>query len=331
MLVRTIQRQSGNYRDAVALLAMGNGYEALELLHNEGWIKEIEDDAERWKTMATDFANNVTSGVDVLAIAPTHREGDLLTKEIRTELRERQVLSAEERSFAQLTPLRFTEAEKQDMGRLKEADVAVFHSRGKGFRKGEEVDLSQAIPEKLPSNAKDFEVYKRGEIAIAEGERIRITHNGKTKDGAHRLNNGDAFTVKGFSNEGDIILNNDWVVAKDYTFLAPGYVSTSHAAQGKTVDRVLIAESAMSFPAAGREQFYVTVSRGRHNATIYTNDRHQLAEAISKHDPRMSATELLNRDSQRRKIKKVQRSKQREHINKDFQKQRGRDMEMSHG
>ena len=100
-------------------------------------------------------------------------------------------------------------------------------------------------------------------MVIAPGELVRITANGKDKSGKHKLNNGSQYAVKGFTAGGDIALTNSWIVAKDFGHLTHGYVNTSHASQGKTVDRVLIAMGSESLPAINAEQFYVSVSRGR--------------------------------------------------------------------
>jgi hypothetical protein len=42
-----------------------------------------------------------------------------------------------------------------------------------------------------------------------------------------------------------------------------GYAVTSHSSQSKTVDEVLLVASSKSFAAVNREQFYVSISRGR--------------------------------------------------------------------
>ncbi len=133
---------------------------------------------------------------------------------------------------------------------------------------------------------------------------MRVTKNGLTADGKHRLNNGARYTVKGFNPSGDILLDNGWAVAKDFGHLAYGYVATSHASQGKTIDRVLIGQSAESFPASSREQFYVSVSRGRQQATIYTDDKKALLAAVSRSDDRVAATEFVNK---RERVAAIQR------------------------
>lgn len=99
--------------------------------------------------------------------------------------------------------------------------------------------------------------------------------------------------MTGFTPSGDIRLQSGAVVSKSYAHLGYGYCVTSHAAQGKTVDRVFIAQSSESFPATSREQFYVSASRARESLTVYTDDIAGLRLAIQRSDPRVTATELL--------------------------------------
>jgi murein L,D-transpeptidase YafK len=98
--------------------------------------------------------------------------------------------------------------------------------------------------------------------------------------------------VKGFTKDGDIKLDNGWVITKDFGNLTHGYCVTSHSSQSKGVDCVFVAESSASFQAADREQFYVSVSRFKESLTIYTDDKHELLEAVRKSSKRPSAMDL---------------------------------------
>jgi len=62
------------------------------------------------------------------------------------------------------------------------------------------------------------------------------------------------------------------------------------------VDCVFVAESSESFRAADREQFYVSASRFKETLTIYTDDKHQLLEAVRKSSHRPSATDLVAKE-----------------------------------
>ena len=74
-----------------------------------------------------------------------------------------------------------------------------------------------------------------------------------------------------------------------------GYTVTSHAAQERTVDEVLVVMPAATFAAVGKEAAYVSVSRGRFKATIYTDRKPELRDQWAKEDQRMLATDLVRR------------------------------------
>ena len=70
---------------------------------------------------------------------------------------------------------------------------------------------------------------------------------------------------------------------------------TSHASQGSTVDKVFIGQSSQSFPASSQRQFYVSVSRGKKQALVFTDSKKELLKAIDRPDQPLSATELMER------------------------------------
>lgn len=60
------------------------------------------------------------------------------------------------------------------------------------------------------------------------------------------------------------------------------------------MDWVLVAQSAHAGMAASAEQFYVSVSRGRHGITMYIDKRESIYDAIKRQSKRQSATELMH-------------------------------------
>ena len=60
------------------------------------------------------------------------------------------------------------------------------------------------------------------------------------------------------------------------------------------MDKVLIGQSRLSLPASGREQLYVSVSRGRQQAMLFTDDKQALREAVSHEHERLTATEVFH-------------------------------------
>jgi ATP-dependent exoDNAse (exonuclease V) alpha subunit len=72
-----------------------------------------------------------------------------------------------------------------------------------------------------------------------------------------------------------------------------GYAVTSHSSQGQTADRVLVhvGTEQAGEKLVNRRLGYVAVSRGRYDAQVYTNDKGQLAEHLSRDVSHRSATE----------------------------------------
>lgn len=61
------------------------------------------------------------------------------------------------------------------------------------------------------------------------------------------------------------------------------------------MDEIFIAQPSATFPATDARQFYVSVSRGRDAANIYTDDKEALLEHAAELGDRQSALELVTR------------------------------------
>lgn len=294
--IREIQRQKGNYKDAIRMLSEGDVEGGFKHFDRMGWIRESPAD-NRYQDLASDYVATCMAGESALVVSPTHYEGERITSVIREKLRYVGQLGKEEVRVRTLHSLDLTEGERADAANYAEGDVLEFHQNAKGFVKGEQVTVG---PSPLPlEHAARFQVYRAGELNLSSGDIVRITKNGTTADKKHRLSNGSLHRIRGFDQRGNLILQNGWKVSKDFGHLAYGYCVTSHASQGKTVDRVFIGQSAESFSASSREQFYVSASRGRYQVIVYTDDKEALLEAVKRSDPRLSATQLVAESSQR--------------------------------
>jgi hypothetical protein len=303
--VKEIQRQTDAYKAAVKSLSDGKVSEGFAQLDALGWVREIASE-DRYLQMAADYVDAVKSGQTALVVSPTHSEGHRITAEIRDALRKSKAISGEEREFCTLENARLTEAERTDAINYAPGDVLQFHQNTKGFQRGQRITVADA--KQLPlTQAARFQVFHSATLRLSKGDRVRITHNGMTADGQHRLDNGSLYTVKSFDRTGNIVLKeNNWTISKDFGHIEHGYVVTSHASQGKSVERVLIGQSSASFPASSREQFYVSVSRGSKQATIYTDSKAALREAVGQTDERVSATELVNKTATRQIVARQQ-------------------------
>jgi conjugative relaxase-like TrwC/TraI family protein len=316
--VTTIQRQRkvADYKEAVKLISENKLERAFGKLEGMGAIHEIADHEERHRALAQEYMEEARTKNSVLVVAPTHMEGEQVTAHIRAVLKKTKfaggavLLAEKEKTYTVHKNLSPTEAQKKDPSLYREGYSVQFHQNIKGFARGTVCDVvgkdargnvqvknAKGVTVTLPLHESGkFAVYEKREIKIAEGDRIRITQNGFSLNNK-RLNNGNILTVKGIDDAGNIIAQADRseipiFIGKDYRNLAYGYCATSHASQGKTVDKVLIAQSSFSARVSSREQFYVSVSRGKTGVSIYTDNKAELRDAVAKTSQRQTASEV---------------------------------------
>lgn len=305
--VTEIRRQKhAAYKEAVAALSKGRAAEGFDQLDRLGFVCELGDDA-RYQQLASDYADALIRNKKVLVVAPTHAEGEQVTAHVRRQLQDHGLLAEKSVRVDRLKSRNWTEAERSDSVHYHSGDVVQFHQNAKSIRRGERLTVAEVHDgvvwlqrgksrERvlLPlQSAKAFQVYGVEELDLAAGERIRITANGTTGDGKHRLNNGAIYEVASITKRGDVKLTNGWTVNREFGHWTYGYATTSHSSQGKTVDQVFVAQSSASLPASSMEQFYVSCSRAKEKITIYTDDKEALKAAVQDSTQRLSATELM--------------------------------------
>ena len=101
------------------------------------------------------------------------------------------------------------------------------------------------------------DVGEKRKLKIAAGDKLLLQANTAGK----RFINGELVEVRAIQGD-SVMLADGRVITAEYRTFTHGYAVTSHAAQGKTVDEVLLVASSRSLPAINQEQFYVSISRG---------------------------------------------------------------------
>ena len=315
--VNQIQRQRKNphYKEVVGMIADDKVEAAVHKLDRMGGVIEIENEEKRINALVKDYVKAVEDKKTALVVSPVHREGNLVSQAIRTRLKEKGTLQGEEKTFTQLKKQNLTREEKNTPASYSENNIIQFHQHAPGFKKGERWKIRKVQENQLQvvnaegkeaalplRHAERFTVYQQATVKLAAGDRVRMTEGGKAENGA-RVHNGDIFTVQRFTDKGNIQLTNGKILHKDFGHVAHGYVTTSHSSQGKTVDRVFIAQSEMSKPAASKQQFYVSISRGREMAKVYTDDKTALKQAVMRDGKRMTASQVADQNA----LKKTRR------------------------
>ncbi len=136
------------------------------------------------------------------------------------------------------------------------------------------------------STAASFDVGVARELQVAAGDWLLLQANhGK------EFINGERVQVREIQN-GRLALVDGRTLPSGFNTFTHGYAVTSHSSQSKTVDDVLLVASSRSFAAVNREQFYVSISRGRERCHVFTDDADLLARRVTDSHERKAAIEL---------------------------------------
>jgi conjugative relaxase-like TrwC/TraI family protein len=295
-----IRRQrSAELKETVSLAAKQRTGEAFARLLKAGEVVEHNDTAALHQKAAEDYLQATQRGKAALVVSPTWAEIAAVTEAIRQKLREQKQLAAKEEKIRVFDPVGWTDAQKRLVAHYEPGLQLRFVKNTAQFRAGESVEVvaqrgRQLLvrgtdqherlfsPTRAPSS---FEVGQRRELGVAAGDVLLLRAN------APGFVNGERVTVKAAQRE-RITLTDGRELPRDYRTFSHGYAVTSHAAQGKTVDEVLVVASSQSFGAVSQEQFYVSISRARERARIYTDDRELLGRRVEDTHTRKAAVEL---------------------------------------
>ena len=139
------------------------------------------------------------------------------------------------------------------------------------------------------------------ECQFSTGDRLHLKANRKLSSG-DRVTNGELVTVKSVCPDGGVELTDGRMLDSSFREFLPGYAVTSYGSQGKTVDYVLFSDSTIK-AATNAQQWYVAISRGRRGIRIFTPDKEQLRENVTRSGHRPLALELATGLAPRRAVR----------------------------
>ncbi len=277
-----IRRQrKAAYRKAVELAAQKRTVEAFAQLERMGAVTEMLADGHHdlHDSATKSYLEALAENKSALLVAPTWVEIEAVTEKVRTALKASGRLAGEEKEFQVFDSLSWTEAQKRDAGQYRPGMAIHFHRRGHGFNKNETVTVVAVENDSLKVQRADgtetffhlgqssalCDVGERRKLKIAAGDKLLLQANAVAV--RKRFINGELVEVRTIQGD-SMLLADGRVIPADYRTFTHGYAVTSHAAQGKTVDEVLLVASSRSLPAINQEQFYVSISRGRERCQV---------------------------------------------------------------
>jgi len=294
-----VRQKDPAFKEAVEQLARGDIHAAIDSLDRQGRVQQIENREERFQAIAQDYARHPQG---TLVVSPDNRSRRELNVLIHHELQERGQVQPHEHTLRVLEARQeLTGADRAWAEQYMPGDV-LRYSRGSkvvGVSAGEYATVANTDAKQNlltvkredgqhvtydPRRLQGVSVYREAERDFAEGDRVQFTAPSKELHVANR----ELGTIVRLDERGDIAIHTDSerlveFQLKDHPHLDYGYAVTSHSSQGQTADRVLVhADTEESVHLVNSRMAYVAVSRGRYDAQIYTNDRSELPEHLSR-------------------------------------------------
>jgi conjugative relaxase-like TrwC/TraI family protein len=289
------------YRKAVEAAAAGKLGDSFERLDKMGAIVAcgIGEQAEK---LADEYLRLAEQNASVVVVSQTWSEVHRVNSRVREALKGKGLLDAADSAVQALERIDLTNAQKRDERFYPPDAVIVFNQKVRDAEPGAKGKLAGILKTSvlIEVGGKFVTVSNRlldrltvcqtRELSVANGDRLNLKANRKLASGG-RVTNGELVTVKSVRADGGVELTDGRVLDKSFREFLPGYAVTSYGSQGKTVDYVLFSDSTVK-PATNAQQWYVTISRGRRGIRIFTPDKQQLRENVTRSGHRPLAIEF---------------------------------------
>jgi hypothetical protein len=295
-----VRQKDPELKSVVEQLARGDVREAVQNLDRQGRVHQIPNRDDRIAAIAREYAK---SPGNTLVVSPDNHSRMVINERIHTELQSRGIVSSDEHRIRTFVPRQdLTGADRTWAERYEVGDVLRYSRASKetGIGKGEyaQVKSIDAPANRLtvelhdgternydPRRQQGVSVFREELRSFSEGDRIQFTAPANDLKVANR----ELGTIESIGDHGRLHLKMDAGRAMEldpnrHMHLDYGYAVTSHSSQGQTADRVLInvdtdlgAKDLLNSRMA-----YVAVSRGAHDAQIFTNNAAALGQELSR-------------------------------------------------
>jgi conjugative relaxase-like TrwC/TraI family protein len=295
-----VRQKDPELKRVVEQLARGQVHEAIESLDRQGRVHEIPDHDKRVRAIAEEYAK---APERTLVVSPDNRSRMEINACIHAELQRRGIVSNMEHHRRTLVPRQeMTGADRTWAERYEVGDVLRYSRTSKetGIGRGKyarvksidaatnriTVELQNGTERTYdPRRQQGVTVYREELRALSEGDRVQFTAPVNDLKVANR----ELGTIQSIGEDGRLNLRTDdgnfvQLDPNRLLHLDHGYAVTSHSSQGQTADHVLINVDTElgAKDLLNSRMAYVAISRGAHEAQIFTNDATALGTVLSR-------------------------------------------------
>jgi conjugative relaxase-like TrwC/TraI family protein len=321
LLDQIMRQKDPELLKAVEHLSRNETTVGVKMLEDQGRVQEIKDPAERIKAIADRYVQHAEN---TIVVSPDNASRRDINLAVRESLQELGKVSKENHSVQVLMNRSdISGADRTWAAQYNIGDVLQYQRgsrehdiRAKTFAQVVDVDaaknnLTVEKPDGQrvtydPERLKGVTVYREIDRDIAVGDRLQFTMPDKKLGVANR----DLGTIENIAPSAkeqdrlEVTVKMDG--GKSVTFdprqmrnFDHGYAVTSHSSQGLTADRVLVNMDMDVHKNLINTRFaYVSISRAKIDAQIFTNDASRLAERLSTDISKQSAIDArqLNKE-----------------------------------
>jgi conjugative relaxase-like TrwC/TraI family protein len=309
-----VRQQDPALKSAVELLSTGQVSAALDVLQQQGRVKEIPNGEERIRAIAKNY---VEARRNTLIVSPDNASRRDLNVAVRRELKTTGAIAMEDHNFRVLVQRQdMTGAERSWASHYEIKDV-IRYARGskaigiEGAAYASVVAINssanQLTVEKAngqlatydPRRLSGVSVYQEIDREFSVGDRVQFTAPDKSLGIANR----DLAIVDAIHPDGRLFarLDNNRQIefnASEHRHFDHGYAVTSHSSQGVTAEHVLVHADTKVHPDLLNSRFaYVSISRASHDATLFTDDMAKLGNQLVADVSKTSALEISQASS----------------------------------
>ena len=278
--------------------------------------------------MLSEIVKDYTGGdhKDTIIVTGLNRDRKELNSIIREELKGKNKLGREDYRFITKESKSLKDIDKRFAQSYQAGETIVVNERGSGVRKGTEGRIvkvdndyhritiktkkGQLQEIDLVRHGHKLKSYTENKASFSKNDKIIFLENSKTLN----VQNGLTGFVKSVNVNGDVAItiqgqNRDvaFNINDDYNYIDHGYAVTDYKSQGKTTKNVFVHAPTNQDRKHTFNSIYVSVTRGKNDITIYTDNAKELREQAKKEQVKSSTLDYLQESKeQNAKTEKLQ-------------------------
>jgi ATP-dependent exoDNAse (exonuclease V) alpha subunit len=319
-MTEVLRQKDEQYKDIVKDVSEKKIDKAFEKLEKQNRISEISSRQERLDAVKNDY---VTSKGNTIIVTARNADRNELNNRIHFELKEKGKLGKDEHTFTVRESKNLSPVEKHFAQSYTAGDRIVASARGiisgNAGGEGKVISVDQinhriTVQQKngkehtidLKTHGQNLQVYREKEQSFSRGDKIVFLKNNDRRG----ISNGHVGEIKSLDVKGNMKVRMENGKTKDinlksqYNYVDHGYAVTAYKSQGQTSKRVLY--HADTSKGVDYNQAYVSITRGKEDVRVYTNDKENLREQMKIEQVK---TSTLGHEQQTQKQQEVQKER----------------------